>query len=184
MTKRQEIIKLLQEKKYTAVEIANKVGCSYKLVHNYRQVERIEKVSNWDKYEHLLGVMSDADLANMIGITTNAVTRKRLRSGILSNNDTRHSDIIKKYSEKLDHPSFEVKTTCGGRIDVLTKDKIFECKPTLQTDSVLQAIAQLFIYSIDYPFHKKVILTSKILCPSHILKSLDKLGIQIIIQKI
>ena len=98
MTKRQEIINLLREGKYTAVEIANKVGCSYKLVNNYRQVERIEKVSKWDKYEHLLGVMPDTELADLIGITANAVTRKRLRDGILSNNDNKHSLIIKKYS--------------------------------------------------------------------------------------
>ena len=184
MTKRQEIIKLLNTGNYTDREIAELVGTTHGIVNNYRHQNKTPLKTKWSNYSHLIGVKSDKELGEIMGITANAVTRKRLRMGIVSGYEHPHTELIKKYLPKLINPKTEVKTKLGGSIDILTETSIYECKVILYRQSILEAIGQLLIYSLEYPFHKKVILFNKNDCPSHIIKSLKILGISLVFQKI
>jgi hypothetical protein len=175
-TKTKQIQDLLEN--HTDKEIAAIVGTSHNYVNNIRHYTKARKVSKWSKYEHLLGVSSDTEIGELIGITANAVTRKRLRMGIATDAEMLHKKIVEHFAEKLINPRFEVVTRTGGKIDILTDHMICECKVKLDSSAAFHAIGQLAIYSLDYPHHKKVIVTSEIDLPKNIsIKTLASLGI-------
>jgi DNA-binding CsgD family transcriptional regulator len=181
-TKHNKIVELIKDGKRNK-QIAKETGAAAGYVRNIRTllIAGGEKVKVWDRFESMLGVKTDNEIADIMGITANAVTRKRLRMGIQTDVDRRHKELADWYKSTLQSAKTEVETKAGGKIDILSLDKICECKTTLNQYSALVAIGQLFLYSLDYPNHKKVILTSSVDCAGHVIRSLEKLGIELVV---
>lgn len=67
----------------TDKEIAEKHSINnYRVVAGYRLKHGIQACTKWSRHIHLLGVISDRELATIVGVTPNAITQKRRRERI------------------------------------------------------------------------------------------------------
>lgn len=128
-------------------EICEKYGIAdYRIVSNHRRLFMPQTVNI--KSERYLDVIysthSDREAADILGITTGAVTHFRLRHGILKGLE--HKDqIFQSWIAEQFHGKTEYQIN-GFRVDVLTHDTIIECKVILSKHTLYQALGQLFIY--------------------------------------
>jgi hypothetical protein len=152
----------------------------YKIVNNYRNKHGYNKIHKYHDVEHLLGTLSDNEIAAMIGVFRSAVTRYRLRHGIAPCSNRLEHEIVNIFIKQLNKPQTEVKTPYGI-IDILTNDTIYECKPVLAYSSLHMAMGQLLMYSLYKPNHKLCIVANKTTLNEKYYKSAISLGFDIVI---
>lgn len=165
---------------YTDAEIAKKIGKSRAYVANYRIMHSIPVFKKWDRYNHLLGIRPDAEIAKMLGVNTNAVTVKRVRAGIPSPTTSKESKLQRKFVKKLRNPAQYVRTPYGI-IDVLDDEFIYELKTPLSTGAANSAVGQLLAYRNEFPNKKMAIVTDKILINGKTRQHIDQLFISLIL---
>ena len=164
----------------TNKEIADEFGLAYSTVSIMRCKLGIPTVRKWDRYKHLLGTMTDAELARKMGMRTNAVTVKRIREGISpSQNHSKEAKLQKEFVKGLNNYEEYVRTDYGI-IDVLVDDTIYELKTNARSNSIYSAVGQLLMYSNAYPERKLVlVLPEKANIKPELSDAIHKLGIQI-----
>lgn len=165
---------------HTDAEIAEKIGKSRSYVASYRITNEIPVFKKWDRYNHLLGVLPDIEIAKMLGVNSNSVTAKRIRAGIPSPVTGKESKLQKKFVKNLENPRQYVRTPYGI-IDVLDDKFIYELKTPLTTGSANSAVGQLLAYKNEYPDRKLAIVTDKIFVNGKTRQHLDQLFISLIL---
>lgn len=154
------------------------------IAHKHRNPGRTRgKGKRWAKYEQLLGVLSDKELAVKLGITTSAVVRKRIRMGIAPITSSRERDIQRLFiAQELGGKDYQQYIPCEfGVIDVLTSDTIYEVKACLTSQSIKHAVGQLLCYRSQYPNHSMALVFGEGKLSSNLLLHLLKnLGIELV----
>ena len=146
-------------------EISEKTGIDRRYIWRRRKTSDNQPVSRWDKYKSLLGTMKDGELGAIIGISGNAVTRKRIRTGIQPFAGSDEMRMQKEFVKTLQDASQYV-TTPTGNADIVDKTTIYELKFILTTNNMHTAIGQLLSYSHFIKNKKLCIVTTKVTAKS------------------
>lgn len=169
--------------KNTDAEIAEKIGKDRQYVANYRITHGMPVFKKWDRISPLLGIKSDREIAEIMGMRTNTITVKRRRAGISAANTGAEAKLQKEFAKTLKNPIQYVRTPYGI-IDILCEDTIYELKTPLNTSSANSAVGQLLAYKNEYPNKSMAIVTDKMQINGKTRQHLDQLFIKLIIFEI
>ena len=185
-----QVDRLRRDKDMTYLEISKLLNISYGTIRNhYSRCGKVgDKVdrhgyTNWSKHSHLLGVVSDRELAERLGIKIGTVVQKRRRAGIgplVVSQRVRELEVQKMLVSGLVGFREFVRLDCGIA-DVVTNDTIYEVKIAITTTSVQRAIGQLLLYSYSLPNHKMCIVGGSKKINKHTEKRLKEIGIETLI---
>lgn len=161
-------------------EIADRFDVPRVQVANRRLANGVKVVTKWSKYEHLLGTLSDGDLAEIAEMKPNAVTRKRIRCNISRFNRGQESKLEDLLCSTLKEPFERQVITVLGRVDVLTSTTIYECKYRLRLSELHKAVGQLTCFRNIFPNRERIIVCAKMSISPDIIVLLGSMGIRIL----
>ena len=146
----------------TAPEIGRMMDIDRRVVSNYAHTHDLHILTKKERYDNILiNEQNDKEVAKVLGITSDAVSRARLRRGLLSGKISKEAVLQKKFARTLCVSYNEYVKTAAGIVDVLTEETIYEIKDILDTHSFHVALGQLFSYSHVLPGRKKVMVCRK-----------------------
>lgn len=173
-----EIIPQLGKK--TDKELSIQFGINHRTIAHKRKKLGIPVIKRNAEIVMLLGSKTDAEIAKMFGLCPNSITVLRRRHNIKTfGYDNREEKSIYLFSKDMDN--FVIQAPCRvGRVDLLTDDAIYEFKIKLTTPAMYHAVGQLFLYSMDYPNRRKVVVCRNNLLTETAQSCFEELGIEIV----
>lgn len=160
--------------------ISQKYDVNVQTVRRWRKETGIPAKPKWYEIHDLLGVRTDGEVAQTLGIRPNTVTVYRRRHGILPHKGGREAELQASFVQTLGSYQEYVNTPYGF-IDILTENCIYECKHTLNTTDAHRAVGQLMLYSFAYPNRAKIIVCQKCSTPKIVRNAVESLGIEIVV---
>ena len=142
-------------------EISKKTGIDRRYIWRRRRIVGAPVIAKWDKYTGLLGTMRDSALGEMIGISENAVTRKRIRSFVPPFAGSKERQLQIEFAKTLSGAT-QYLATPAGCADIVDSTTIYELKFILTTTGMHRAIGQLLSYSYFIKNKKLCIVTTRI----------------------
>ena len=181
-----QVNSLRKNENMTYLDISTLLGISYGTIRNHYWKNKTARVdrrgyTNWNKHAHLLGVVSDKEIARKLGISIGTIVQKRRREGIGPFGSKKTElEVQRRLVSGLTEFSEFVRLDCGIA-DVVTSDTIYEVKTKITVSSVQRAIGQLLLYSYSLPNHNMCIVGGSKKINKHVEKRLKEIGIKTIV---